>query len=152
MLSLPGFGSLIVFTVLVLCAYTFSVSVMAARGNPRLLPSARLGAYATSAVVLCGVLLLAYAFVSHDFRIRYVSRYSDRSMTTTYLLTALWGGQDGSLLWWTLLLSGYTAACVRWMRGRYRELQPLVIASLMILGGISIVVLRKYSVRQQQPP
>jgi cytochrome c-type biogenesis protein CcmF len=83
--------------------------------------------------VVVGVLLLAYAFVSHDFRLRYVSRYSDRSMTTTYLLTALWGGQDGSLLWWTLLLGGYTAACVRWMRGRYRQLQPIVIATLMVV-------------------
>lgn len=130
-LSLPGFGTLVVFAILVLSAYTFSVAVLAGRGHPRLLSSARLGAYATSAVILCGVLLLAYAFVTHDFRIRYISRYSDRSMSTTYLMTALWGGQDGSLLWWTLLLGGYTAACVRWMRGRYRELQPFVIATLM---------------------
>lgn len=130
-LSLPGFGTLLVFAILVLSAYTFSVSTVAARGNPRLLPSARLGAYATSATILCGVILLAYGFVTHDFRISYVSRYSDRSMTTTYLLTALWGGQDGSLLWWTFLLGGYTAACVRWMRGKYQELQPVVIATLM---------------------
>jgi cytochrome c-type biogenesis protein CcmF len=131
--SLPGFGTLLLFAVLVLAAYTFSVAVLASAGRPRLLGSARLGAYATSGLVVVGVLLLAYAFVSHDFRLRYVSRYSDRSMTTTYLLTALWGGQDGSLLWWTLLLGGYTAACVRWMRGRYRQLQPIVIATLMVV-------------------
>ncbi len=132
-LSLPGFGTLVVYGVLVMAAYTFAIALSAGQGRPRLLQSARLGAYATSALVLCGVLLLAYAFVTHDFRIRYVSRYSDRSMSTTYLFTSLWGGQDGSLLWWSLLLGGYTAGVVRWMKGRYRELQPYVIATLMVI-------------------
>ena len=62
----------------------------------RLLQAARLGAYTTSALVLFAVLLLSYAFVSHDFRIRYVAHYSDRRMSTAYLLTALWGGSPGS--------------------------------------------------------
>src|SRR6187399_1347780 len=140
-LSLPGFGTLLLFGVLVLSAYTFAVAVMAGRGQARLLSSARLGAYATSALILCGVLLLAYAFVTHDFRIRYVSRYSDRSMSTTYLLTSLWGGQDGSLLWWSLLLSGYITGCVAWLKGRYRELQPYVIATLMVVLGFFAVLM-----------
>jgi cytochrome c-type biogenesis protein CcmF len=131
-LTLPGFGTLIVYGILLMAAYTFAISLAAGQGRPRLLQSARLGAYATSALIFCGVLLLAYAFVTHDFRIRYVSRYSDRSMSTTYLITSLWGGQDGSLLWWTFLLGGYTAAATRWMKGRYRELQPYVIATLMV--------------------
>ncbi len=64
------------------------------------------------ALIATAVLCLAYAFVSHDFRLRYVAHYSDRGMTLTYLLTALWGGQDGSLLWWLFLLSLYIGACV----------------------------------------
>ena len=51
-----------------------------------------------AALVLFGVLLLAYAFqcarLPHPLR----AHYSDRSMSTVYLLTSLWGGQDGSLL------------------------------------------------------
>src|SRR5690606_21341535 len=89
--------------------------------------------YGTVALVGLGVLCLAYAFATHDFRIRYVARYSDRSMSPAYLISSLWGGQDGSLLWWLFLLSIYVAACVRWMRGRYRELQPYVIATLMVV-------------------
>ena len=68
------------------------------------------------------ILCLAYAFVSHDFRLRYVAHYSDRSMSLAYLLTALWGGQDGSLLWWLFLLSLYIGACVKWLGRRYLEL------------------------------
>lgn len=140
-LTLPQFGSLMVYAVLICAAYTFAVAVAAGSGRPRLLRSARLGAYATSGLILFAVLLLAYAFVTHDFRIRYVSRYSDRSMSTTYLLTALWGGQDGSLLWWSLLLGGYIAACIRWLRGRYRELQPYVIATLMVIVGFFAILM-----------
>lgn len=140
-LSLPGFGTLLVFGILALAAYTFSLAVRATTGQPRRLAAARLSAYGTSTLILCAVLLLAYAFLSHDFRVRYVSRYSDRSMTDTYLLTALWGGQDGSLLWWTFLLGGYTAACVRWMRGKYHELQPVVIATLMSIIAFFCVLM-----------
>jgi cytochrome c-type biogenesis protein CcmF len=139
--SLPEFGTGVLYAILVAAAYTFAVSLAAGRGRPRLLSAARLGAYATSGLVLLGVLLLAYAFLTHDFRIRYVSRYSDRSMSTTYLLTSLWGGQDGSLLWWSLLLSIYTAATVAWLKGRYRELQPFVIATMMCIVGFFAVLM-----------
>jgi cytochrome c-type biogenesis protein CcmF len=139
--SLPEFGTGVLYAVLVAAAYTFAVSVAAGRGRPRLLSSARQGAYATCGLVMLGVLLLAYAFITHDFRIRYVARYSDRSMTTPYLFTALWGGQDGSLLWWLFLLSGYIAACVKWLEGKYRQLQPYVIATLMVIVGFFAVLM-----------
>ncbi|RYE75729.1 MAG: heme lyase CcmF/NrfE family subunit, partial [Myxococcales bacterium] len=141
--SLPEFGTGVLYAVLVSVAYTFVVSVAAGRSRrPRLLEAARLGAYGTVSLVGLATLVLAYAFVTHDFRIRYVARYSDRSMPLPYLFASLWGGQDGSLLWWSFLLSGYTGACVAWMKGRYRELQPYVIATLMsILGFFAVVML-----------
>ncbi len=129
--TLPEFGEATLYAILVLSAYTGGISIAAARGRPRLLQSARLGAYATCAAAGLAVLLLAYAFITHDFRLRYVARYSDRSMSPSYLFAALWGGQDGSLLWWLALLSLYTSGCVAWLKGRYRELQPWVIATLM---------------------
>jgi cytochrome c-type biogenesis protein CcmF len=139
--SLPEFGTGVVYAILIAAAYTFAVALAAGRGHPRLLQSARLGAYATSAIVLFAVVLLSYAFVSHDFRIRYVSRYSDRTMPTTYLITSLWGGQDGSLLWWSFLLSGYVVGCVAWLKGRYRQLQPYVIATLMVIVAFFAVLM-----------
>lgn len=130
--TLPLFGTALILGVLVLAAYTFSVSAMAAAtGRARQLVAARFGAYGTVALILTGVLTLAYAFISHDFRLRYVAHYSDRSMPVGYLLTALWGGQDGSLLWWLFLLAGYIFVCVKWLGRRYVELQPVIIATLM---------------------
>ena len=139
--SLPGFGTGVLYAILVAAAYTFAVAVAAGRGQPRLLESARRGAYATAGLVALGVFILAYAFVTHDFRIRYVTRYSDRSMPMGYLIASLWGGQDGSLLWWSFLLSAYTTACVFWLKGKYRELQPYVIATLMVIMGFFAILM-----------
>jgi len=139
--GLPELGTSVIYGILLCAAYTFAVAVAAGRSKPRLLQAARAGAYATSAMVAFAVLLLAYAFLTHDFRIRYVLRYSDRSMSTPYLITALWGGQDGSLLWWTALLCGYITLTVRWLKGRYRALQPYVIATLMVIVSFFTIVL-----------
>ncbi len=140
--SLPEFGTVILAAILVAASYTFAVSLAAGAGRPRLLQAARAGAYGTIALVGVAVLVLAYAFVTHDFRLDYVARYSDRTMTTPWLIAALWGGQDGSLLWWLFLTSFFSGGCVWWLKGRYRQLQPYVIATLMsVLIFLAILML-----------
>jgi cytochrome c-type biogenesis protein CcmF len=132
--TLPAFGASLLLGVMIVASYTFAVALAAgANGRPRTLQAARLGAYGTVALIAVAVSCLAYAFVTHDFRIRYVAHYSDRSMPLQYLLTALWGGQDGSLLWWLFLLSVYIGACVRWLGNKHLALQPYVIATLMAI-------------------
>src|SRR5581483_9129900 len=85
--SFPAFGTALLLGVMILASYTFAVSLSAgASGRVRTLQAARLGAYGTVAMIGVSVLCLAYAFVSHDFRLRYVAHYSDRSMPTYYLL------------------------------------------------------------------
>ncbi|HEY5240112.1 MAG TPA: heme lyase CcmF/NrfE family subunit, partial [Polyangiaceae bacterium] len=132
--TFPAFGASLLLGVMVVASYTFAVALAAgANRRARTLQAARFGAYGTVALIGVSVLCLAYAFVSHDFRIRYVAHYSDRSMPIQYLLTALWGGQDGSLLWWLFLLSMYIAACVKWLGKRHLELQPYILATLMAI-------------------
>ena len=128
--SIPDLGTGLLLATLVAAGYAFGVSCLAAR-TPRLLQAARRAAFGTIALIGAAVLVLAYAFVTHDFRISYVARYSDRSMPIGYLVSALWGGQDGSILWWLFLLGAYSAACIHWLRDRYLTLQPYVIATLM---------------------
>ncbi len=139
--SLPEFGTGVLYAILVAAAYTFAVAIASSFGRPRLLHAARLGAFGTVSLVALSVLVLAFAFVSHDFRISYVARYSDRTMTTPYLMAALWGGQDGSLLWWLFLTSGFSAGCIAWLRRRYIELQPIVIATLMTIIGFFAILM-----------
>ena len=156
--TFPLFGTTALLCVMVVASYTFAVSLVAgANGRARTLQAARFGAYGTVALIAASVLCLAYAFVSHDFRLRYVAAHSDRSMPTPYLITALWGGQDGSLLWWMFLLSVYIGACVKWLGNKYVELQPYIIATLM---GVILFfcVLMDFSAnpflagRQPEPP
>src|ERR1700733_8210025 len=130
--TFPLFGSTVLLCVMVVASYTFAISLAAgANRRPRTLQAARFGAYGTVALIAAAVFCLAYAFVSHDFRITYVSHYSDRGMPLEYLLTALWGGQDGSLLWWLFLLSLYIGVCTFALGKKYLELQPYVIATQM---------------------
>ncbi len=134
--SFPLFGSSLLLIIMIAASYTFAVAVSAhvfaaEKRGVRALQAARFGAYGTVALIAVTVLCLAYAFVSHDFRMRYVAHYSDRGMPTIFLLTALWGGQDGSLLWWLFLLSLYIGACVFTLGKKHLELQPTIIATLM---------------------
>ncbi|MCG8556183.1 MAG: cytochrome c biogenesis protein CcsA [Proteobacteria bacterium] len=139
--GIPAFGNLILCAVLACAGYTFAIAVLAGRGRSELLPAARYGTYATCAFVAVGVFGLAYAFQVHDFRIRYVAHYSDRSMPWWYLWTALWGGQDGSLLWWSFILSLYTVVCTRSLRDRLSELQPYILATLMSILMFFLVLM-----------
>ena len=132
--TFPLFGQALLLGVMLLASYTFAVSLAAgATGSVRRLQAARLGGYGTVALIATAVIILSYAFVSHDFRLRYVAQHSDRSMPTIYLFTALWGGQDGSLLWWLFLLSIYVGLCIWWLGNKYLELQPYVLATLMVV-------------------
>ncbi len=140
--SLPLFGSAALLAVMLAASYTFAVALVAGSdGKPRTLQAARFGAYGTVTLVGVAVLCLAYAFVTHDFRLRYVTAHSDRSMPTVYLITALWGGQDGSILWWLFLLGVNIGACVKWLGRRYLELQPYIIATLMVVVLFFCVVM-----------
>lgn len=56
--------------------------------------------------------ILIYAFLMNDFRIEYVSSYSEVALPVFYKLTGLWAGQEGSLLFWGWLLSLYSTIVV----------------------------------------
>lgn len=58
-------------------------------------------------ITLCYIVascILFFGFWSYDFSIKYVHDYSDLSLPLFYRLTAFWGGQAGSLLFWALCL------------------------------------------------
>jgi cytochrome c-type biogenesis protein CcmF len=62
-----------------------------------------------AAMVTVAVLALWMSLLQSDFSLEYVSTYSSITLPTIYKFTALWGGQQGSLLFWTWLLSIFTA-------------------------------------------
>lgn len=63
-----------------------------------------------------------------NFLLKYVYGYSNREMPVVYKFTALWGGQEGSLLFWLWLTSLFAAGSILWHRKSSRELIPYAIA------------------------
>ncbi|MCS6797202.1 MAG: cytochrome c biogenesis protein CcsA [Myxococcota bacterium] len=139
--DLPTLGSLLLGLCLVCAGWSVAAGIAAGRGRPHLLPAARAAQMATTALLLAAVCVLAFAFLTHDFRIRYVARYSDRSMSPLYLLAALWGGQDGSLLWWTFLVGAWGSAALLALRDRLATLQPWIAATLGAVKGFFLVLM-----------
>ncbi len=65
-----------------------------------------------------------------DFRFAYVAEHSNRTMPMLYKFAAWWGGQEGSLLFWSWLLSTYAAVVAFTNRRRHRDMMPWVLAVL----------------------
>jgi cytochrome c-type biogenesis protein CcmF len=86
-----------------------------------------------AAAVAVGVLLAA--LVRSDFSFTYVSSFTSRELPLTYKLTALWGGQEGSLLLWLFVLTGYGAAAVLLDRKAGRELIAWVVPVLGLVAA-----------------
>ena len=53
------------------------------------------------------IAILAYAFVTDDFSVKFVAEHSNSLLPDRYKLTAVWGGHEGSFLLWTFMLSGW---------------------------------------------
>ena len=74
---------------------------------------------------LVAAAVLATALVRHDFSFVYVAAHTNRTLPTAYALSAFWGGQEGSLLLWLLVLTGYGALAVALNRRLLRDLDRL---------------------------
>ena len=80
------------------------------------------------------VVALSSALFAHDFSLEYVVNYSSRSLTGPYTLAALWGGMEGSLLFWALLLTCFSSIAV----ARLRRATPTLTAwAGAVLAGVA---------------
>lgn len=80
------------------------------------------------------VAALVSALFAHDFSLAYVVNYSSRSLAGPYTVSALWGGMEGSLLFWTLLLTLFSTVAIRGVGST----RPVVVSwAGCILAGIS---------------
>ena len=88
-------------------------SLSALRGRALFAEIGRRALAVSFAFVVFAALVLFEAFVTHDFSLAYVANYSSRSLPGAYTFAALWGGMEGSLLFWTLLLTTFTWIALR---------------------------------------
>ncbi|MEO8909510.1 MAG: heme lyase CcmF/NrfE family subunit [Gemmatimonadaceae bacterium] len=127
-------GELSLWVALLMAVWAATVSF--AGGQMRrgdLIESGERALYATLAMVILASIGLWTALLTHDFSIKYVASYTSANLPKVYTITAFWGGQSGSLLFWALILSIYSAIALWTNRTRNRELMPYVSGTLALI-------------------
>ena len=102
---LADLGSGALLAALVLAAFATLLSFWAGRQeNDTFIQVGRRAFFAAAALVLAAGAILEVALVTHDFTLVYVVEHSDLSTPMALVVAAFYGGQEGSLLYWTLVL------------------------------------------------
>jgi cytochrome c-type biogenesis protein CcmF len=105
---MPQIGSFSLLLALALAVYSFLIGAFALYRKDELLSeTARRAGIACWVAVVAAAAALVVAALGNDFSLAYIMHHSNRALPTPYKFAALWSGQEGSLLFWALLLSTY---------------------------------------------
>jgi len=134
-------GSYALLLALALSAYSFLAGLAAlAWSGPqseRLGETARRAGIAVFGVVFLAALVLVAAAFTDDFSIAYIFHHSNRDLPAPYKFATLWSGQEGSLLFWSLLLSSYGLV----LRLRHKTDARLFAYASMIIAAVQLFFL-----------
>ncbi len=104
-------------------------------GNSQLMALARPLARGQLAFVAIAFGCLVYAFVAKDFSVLYVAENSNSLLPVQYRVAAVWGGHEGSLLLWILMLSLWMLAVTQFSKSLPQEMVARVLG---VMGLISV--------------
>src|SRR6266566_930581 len=119
----------------------------ALRGLPQLVASAKRSVLTVAFLLILASVALIASFLTHDFGVSYVAQHSNQAMPWYYTASAFYGGQEGSLLYWALMLSIFSAIFVFTAKRAPAVLVPYVIATLMGIETFLLIVLTTVSSR-----
>ena len=114
---MAAFGSFALLIALALAAYNLLAGSLALRliatkqptavSPERLADTARRAGIASFAAVTAAAFALVWSVFTNDFSLTYILEHSNRALPAAYKFSALWSGQEGSLLLWAWLLAAY---------------------------------------------
>jgi cytochrome c-type biogenesis protein CcmF len=135
-----GYAALLLALVLALYAAVAAL-VGARRRVPELVLSARNAALTVTGLLTLTVVVLEYLLIIGDFRTLYVAEVTNRAMPLFFKVTALWGSQAGSLLFWSWLMSLFAGAVMLRKWDKMRTLMPyvIVVTQVTLLFFVSLV-------------
>jgi len=122
--------------LLAFCAaiYALLASVVGRlKRKPFLIVSGERAVYSVWGLLTIASGILVYSLITGDFRFSYVAQHSNRSMPLLYKFAAWWGGQEGSLLFWSWLLATYSSVVIFTNRRKHRDMMPYVVGILMFV-------------------
>ncbi|MBK7453101.1 MAG: heme lyase CcmF/NrfE family subunit [Anaerolineales bacterium] len=137
------FGYGITFASFLVAFYSVVAAVYGAtKKSPALVESARRAMLLTFPLISIGALSLIYMLVNDHYEVSFVYEVTSRSMPTYLKITAWWGGQAGSLLFWSFLLSAFASAVTLRKWDRDIEFLPWVImvCSVTLMFFLGLVV------------
>ena len=140
-----------------LAVYAAAASVVGARRRmPELIASSRNAALGVTGMLTLAIGVLVYLLATGDYQTKYVYEVSNRAAPLFYRVTALWGGQSGSLLFWSWLMALFASLALfrRW--GSLRTLAPYVIAitsvTVAFFIGLTVFVANPFEQLAGVPP
>jgi cytochrome c-type biogenesis protein CcmF len=146
---MPEFGSFTLLLALALSLYTLLVGGIALwrsrgalainidGGTGRLGETARRAGISSFVALSCAAFALVWASFTNDYSVSYILHHTNRDLNTAYKFSALWSGQEGSLLLWAWLLSAYGFV----LRIRHKVDVRLSAFASTILAGIQVFFL-----------
>lgn len=140
---LADFGYGVLFLTLLIAIYSIVAAVLGHfLKSAKWVESARLGMLLTFPGVTLAALSLIGLLLTDQYHVSFVYEVTSRSMPLYLKVTALWGGQAGSLVLWSWLMSAFAAAVTLRKWDRDRELLPwvIVVCSLTLAFFIGLVV------------
>jgi cytochrome c-type biogenesis protein CcmF len=112
------------------------------QGRPELSAAIVRSCYAITGCLMVASVSLWKGLISHDFNIEYVAAYTSRNLPSSYIFSAFWAGQKGSLLFWAVVLSLFASAAQLLTARRFAHLMPYVagVTSAVITFFVSVMI------------
>ncbi len=111
------------------------------RRDAALLASARRAMYLTFGMAAVASAVMVTALLTHDFSLLYVARNNATTTPPFFSVISLWAALEGSILFWTLLLTGYAGVVLYRYRDRHPALMPWAGATLAIIATFFFAVM-----------
>ena len=146
MLPSLGYGILVI-TLLVLI-YSVTIAIYGeSKKSAEMVESARRAMLLALPLITAASAILIYLLINDRYDVEYVWSVTNRTMPMYLKITAWWGGQPGSLLFWSWLLSVFTSAITLRKWDRDRELLPWV----LVVTGITLAFFISLNVFFENP-
>ncbi len=134
-------GQLFLLLAFGLALYSIAASFLGGGlGHRRLAETGRRAVLVIGGLVSLAVFTLWYQFLINNFNLNYIATNSNRDMAWYYKFGALWGGQEGSLLFWCWLLTLYASVAVWIHRRDSQRLMPYMVGVTSIVIAFFLVI------------
>jgi cytochrome c-type biogenesis protein CcmF len=139
MIANLGYGALVITFLTAL--YGIGAAVFGLRKQkPAWVDSARNAMLLTFPLLTLSALSIIYLLVTNHYEVEYVASVTSQAMPMYLKVTALWGGQAGSLMFWSWLMSAFASAVTLRKWDRDREFLPWVIVISLITLSFFLIL------------